>query len=550
MKAELTEQKLRGGYYTPKPIADFITKWGIDSKDVKVLEPSCGDGNFLESIVGRFQDLGTSNEEISRNFNGIEFDFEEAQKSINRIDKLGISNENKAVINGDFFTYCNQFLKEERKFDVVMGNPPFIRYQNFIEEHRVPAFEIMNAAGLKPNRLTNSWVPFLIASSVLLNDTGKLGMIIPAELFQVGYAAQTREFLSNFYSKITIVTFKKLVFPDIQQEVILLLCEKNGSDKSGIKVVELEDVDELNDFDVTDLSLLELKPIDHASEKWTKYFLTTEEILTLRKLREHPNVTKSGDAIDVDVGIVTGLNEFFVLKEQKMKEKNLEKFTQKIVTRSAHLEGAIFSNEDWMGNVEKQYPTVLFSPPALPLDEQPDETKEYILLGENNGVNKGYKCRIRKNWYIVPSVWIPEAFMLRQVHGYPKIIVNEANATCTDTIHRVRFLNGHNGKKVAAAFTNSLTFAFSEVTGRSYGGGVLTFEPSEAENLPLPLIGAENLDITLIDELLRKNDIEAVLDITDKVLLIDGLGLSAEEAQNLRNIWKKMRDRRINRKKK
>ena len=550
MKAELTEQKLRGGYYTPKPITDFITKWGINSKDLKVLEPSCGDGNFLESVVERFQELEVTNTVISRNLNGIEFDAKEAEKSIIRLNSLGISNENGTVINGDFFSYCNKFLSEERKFDVVMGNPPFIRYQNFMEEHRVLAFEIMKTAGLKPNRLTNSWVPFLIASSMLLNDNGKLGMIIPAELFQVSYAAQTREFLSNYFSKITIVTFKKLVFPDIQQEVILLLCEKNGSDKSGIKVVELDGIDDLSNYDVSDLSLLELKPIDHSSEKWTKYYLTTEEILTLRKLREHPNITKSGDVIDVDVGIVTGLNEFFVLNENKVKDKNLSSFTQKIVTRSAHLEGAIFNEEDWNKNVMNQYPTALFSPPSLPFEEQPMETKEYISLGEQEGVNKGYKCRIRKNWYIVPSVWIPDAFMLRQVHKYPKIIVNKANATCTDTVHRVRFLGDYNGKQVAAAFTNSLTFAFSEVTGRSYGGGVLTFEPSEAENLPLPLMGSENLDLDLIDELIRKNDIDAVLDITDKVLLVDGLGLSSDEVLKLRNMWEKLRDRRINRKKK
>lgn len=549
MKAEITEQKLRGGYYTPKPITDFITKWGINSNKISVLEPSCGDGNFIESIIERLKKMNALNEEITENLQGIEFDPQEAAKTIARINELGISNRNNLIRNDDFFNYYNQIFEENKKFDVVVGNPPFIRYQNFMEEHRIPAFEIMNTAGLSPNRLTNSWVPFLIASSLLLKDSGKLGMVIPAELFQVGYATQTREFLSTFYSKITIITFKKLVFPDIQQEVILLLCEKSKEEHSGIKVIELDDMSDLDSLDVSDLSLLELKPIDHASEKWTKYFLTTDEILTLRKLREHPKLIMSGDAIDVDVGIVTGLNSFFVLNEQTMKEQKLEKYTQKIVTRSAHLEGAIFSENDWNKNVTKQYPTVLFSPPAIPLNEQPDETKKYIHLGESIGANKGYKCRIRKNWYVVPSVWVPEAFMLRQVHGYPKIIINNANATCTDTIHRVRFLNGYEGSQVAAAFTNSLTFAFSEVTGRSYGGGVLTFEPSEAENLPLPLMGAEKLDLKLIDKLLRDNNIEAVLDITDKILLIDGLGLSKDEVSKIRNVWTKMRDRRLNRKK-
>ena len=178
----------------------------------------------------------------------------------------------------------------------------------------------------------------------------------------------------------------------------------------------------------------------------------------------------------------------------------------------------------------------------------PDKLKEYISSGEEKGLNKGYKCRIRNRWYVVPSVWVPHAFMLRQVHHYPKIILNDADATCTDTIHRVKLRNGTSAKTVAAAFLNSLTFAFSEVIGRSYGGGVLELEPNEAEKIPLPLVGADALDLNELDSLLRVNDIDAVLDITDDVLLRRGMGLSVEETQMLRTIWQKLRDRRINRK--
>jgi adenine-specific DNA-methyltransferase len=97
---------------------------------------------------------------------------------------------------------------------------------------------------------------------------------------------------------------------------------------------------------------------------------------------------------------------------------------------------------------------------------------------------------------------------------------------------------------------NVLTFAFAEVTGRGYGGGVLTFEPSEAERLPLPLAGAENLDLEDFDRLLRADGIEAVLARTDEILLKRGLGLSCQEVKMLHTIWTKLRDRRILRKRK
>lgn len=64
----------------------------------------------------------------------------------------------------------------------------------------------------------------------------------------------------------------------------------------------------------------------------------------------------------------------------------------------------------------------------------------------------------------------------------------------------------------------------------------------------IPLTGAEELDMNTIDEKVRKNDIEAVLDVSDRILLVKELGLSSYETKMLRGIWEKLRDRRIKRK--
>ena len=164
------------------------------------------------------------------------------------------------VTTGDFFSICRRrWLPSQssdlqrglfdgasdpihgRRFDVVVGNPPFIRYQNFPEVHRIGAFEIMREVGLQPNGLTNAWAPFLVAGVRLLNEGGRLAMVIPAELFQVGYAAAIREYLSHAAMSFTIVTFKRLVFDGIQQEIVLLLGEKIApgarSQDGGIRVV-------------------------------------------------------------------------------------------------------------------------------------------------------------------------------------------------------------------------------------------------------------------------------------------------------------------------
>jgi adenine-specific DNA-methyltransferase len=547
-KAAPSYQKLRGGYYTPQAIADFLAAWAVQSPNAHVLEPSCGDGVVLNAGLETLLSQGASKAEAARLVHGVEIDGEEAQKARQRLLNTAGYLDPSAVQNGDFFAYCNDHLNNKRFFDAIIGNPPFVRYQNFPEEQRKPAFELMHLAGMRPTKLTNAWVPFLVASSFLLKPHGRLAMVLPAEVLQVNYAAELRRFLSDFYNKLTLITFKRLVFEGLQQEVILLLGERNGGGRTGIRVMELTDIKDLVSYKHTDFSHNELKPLDHSKEKWTQYFLTKKEIELLRTLKAHPLLTRAGDVIDVDVGIVTGGNDFFVLNNEQIKNASIEPSqTQRIVARSAHLKGVLFTSKDWQLNAEKAFPSFLLDIPDVPYENLPVKLQDYVKTGEEAGFHTKYKCRIRPRWYVVPSVWAPAAFMLRQIHAYPKLILNTAGATSTDTIHRVRLINGVNGKVVTAAFLNSLTFAFAEVIGRSYGGGVLELEPNEAENIPLPLAGAEDLDFMEIHNALLRDDIDSVLNMTDDVLLIKGLGLSARDVRSVRSIWEKLRDRRINR---
>lgn len=544
---ELTEnlsaQKLRGGYYTPKLISEFICKWGINEETYNVLEPSCGDGVFIESALKRFNSLNIKGEELQGRVKGIELINEEAYKADKKTKEFGIKN---AIVNSDFFHYTKKNI--DKKYDLIIGNPPFIRYQNFPEEHREIAIEMMRQLGLKPNRLTNIWVPFLVISASLLNDKGKLGMVIPAELFQVQYAGETRIFLSKFFERITIVTFKKLVFKGIQQEVVLLLCEKKVKHSKGIRVLECEDLDDLEFLDFAKINNFDIKPIDHSTEKWTKYFLNVKEINLLKRLKNDERIISCEEVFDTNVGLVTGRNEFFMLNKQQVEKWNLEEFTIPVASRSNQLKGLSFSEKDFLEISEEQKSVYLFLPPDVDFKELPKVCQEYIKYGEEEGFNRGYKTRIRKRWYITPSRWVPDGFALRQVGGYTKIILNETGASSTDTIHRVKFVEGVNKKIAAVSFLNSLTLAYSEVTGRSYGGGVLTFEPSEMRELKIPIFEGINIDFSRVDTLMRQQKIEEVLDIVDEILLIDYHGFTRDEVMQLRNIWKKLSQRRNNRK--
>lgn len=130
-------------------------------------------------------------------------------------------------------------------WDGVAGNPPYIRFGNWASEQRDPALELMRRVGLRPTKLTNAWVPFVVASTTLARDGGRVGLVVPAELLQVTYAAQLREFLLSRYREITLVTFERLVFDGILQEVVLF-CGVVGPGPAHIRTVRLGDANDLN----------------------------------------------------------------------------------------------------------------------------------------------------------------------------------------------------------------------------------------------------------------------------------------------------------------
>lgn len=528
-----SKEKLRGGFYTPEPIASFILKWAFNGNEsLDILEPSCGDGVFLEEIQkGNYQ---------YNTVTAIEYDEIEAKKS------KKISLPKSKIINADFHEFC---INTTERFDLIVGNPPYIRYQYFNKEQQTYASEIFGRANLKYSKLTNAWVSFLVGSSLLLKEEGKIGFVVPAEILQVTYAQTLREFLARFYNKINIVSFQKLVFPDIQQEVVLLLCEKNKTSSHLIEHIELRDAEELQDLDITKLKSPK-KRIDFKSNKWTFYFLDQQEIDFLENLQKQQQIPKLGKYAKVEVGITTGSNPFFTVPLSIVNFYNLDKYAKPLVGRSVQVPSAIFTEEDWNKNRAMEARTHLLTFPKMADLNGSWGAKDYITSGEKQKINEGYKCRIRDEWQIVPSLRISDALFIRRNNLYPKLIINEAQAYTTDTMHRVSIKPNVEIKALTASYYNSLSLAFSEICGRSHGGGVLELMPNEVEEILLPY-DVKNADLLpIIDKMIRaKKDISEILKITNQKILKENFGFSNSEIELADNIWKKLSKRRLNRNK-
>jgi adenine-specific DNA-methyltransferase len=101
----MNKQKLLGSIYTPSIIAESIVNWAIRKGDDKVLDPSSGEGVFLELSKKKLNELGSKKVNVV----GVDIDEQVAKKT--------------GAIHSDFFKWVNT----DEKTDVIVGNPPYVR---------------------------------------------------------------------------------------------------------------------------------------------------------------------------------------------------------------------------------------------------------------------------------------------------------------------------------------------------------------------------------------------------------------------------------------
>ena len=118
-------------------------------------------------------------------------------------------------------------------------------------------------------------------------------------------------------------------------------------------------------------------------------------------------------------------------------------------------------------------------------------------------------------------------------------------------MHKMKFLEGVVPERVVLSYYNSISFAFAELCGRSYGGGVLEILPGELGNIYVPVLDSVPIKkirqiLKRVDEIIRNADnIELALDIVDEQILCDCLYVEKNVVAEARSIWHQMQTRRL-----
>lgn len=532
-----SEQKLRGGYYTPEDLATYIAKWVSKNSPKNILEPSCGDGIFVKAF---------HNIDYTENlcFHGFELFDSEVEKARKKASQFKI----KATIKcADFLDHAIELMATGKaEYDAVVGNPPFIRYQYLPQKAQEKSEIIFKNEYLKFTKHTNAWVPFVIASIKTLRPGGRLGMILPSEIIHVMHAQSLRTYLGQQCSKLLIIDPEEIWFEGTLQGAIILFAEKkqNVKDHSyGLGIHKVVGKDFLREDPESAFENTPRINGETVEGKWTQALLTNEERSIYKSLLELDDVHKFNDIAKVDVGIVTGANKFFLVSDEVVHEYDLAAFAHPMFGRSEHCRGLIYDEKQHLENVKKGNPTN-FIYIRDELTKLPEKVREYIALGESEKLHTRYKCRIRKPWYTVPSVYSTKIGMLKRSHDVPKLILNTVEAYTTDTAYRITAKESIDADKLVFCFVTALTALSAELEGRHYGGGVLELVPSEIEELAVAYPKKLNeFDLTALNDVYKVDSAPEILECQSRIVL-GALGVNADQQKILLSAWKRLKNRR------
>lgn len=535
------QRKARGAFFTPLEVSRFIADWAIRAPRDRVLEPSCGDAAFLLPAIDRLDALGAPAHALPEQVEGIDIHAPSLEEAGARLASAGFG---ATLTVGNFFD-----RPSEPSYDAVIGNPPFVRYQDFSGEARAKGARTALAQGVRLTGLASSWAAFTIHAAAFLKDDGRLGLVLPAELLSVNYAAPVRRFLMRRFSRVRLILFEQLLFPGVLTEVVLLLAEGRGSTDS-FEVHQVQDAAALAGLDAA-LPRRGFVPV--ADEKWTSALLPSGALEIYRGATIGGGFARLADWGETYLGAVTGNNGFFTLSAADARQHELGEADLLRISPPGgrHLRGLTFADAAWREQAEKGASCFLFAPRGPELSSA---ARAYIALGEQTGVPDAYKCKVWAPWWRVPLVAQPDLFFAYMSHERPRFVANEAKCQVLNSLYGVKLMPGLRTlgqATVPVASLNTLTLLGSEIVGRAYGGGLLKHEPKEADLLPLPsaelMREAEGGLRALAPQLavaLRGDDLGRAVDLVDAVVLKRHLGLSVASIEEIRRAREAMFERR------
>jgi adenine-specific DNA-methyltransferase len=556
----LALRKARGAFFTPPAIADYLAEWAVEGDPVAtVMDPTCGEAVFLEAAGRRLADLGATQGQLREQIFGVDLHEASVEASAALLRAQGLDG---SFTVSDFFALSAPGKLDARLplVDAIIGNPPFVRYQEHVGRERKQAQLAALEQGVRLSGLASSWAALVVHACGFLKPEGRLAMVLPTELLYTGYAEPVRAWLKRRFKAVHLVTFERLQFADATEKVVLVLARGSGG-CNAFSLVPVEDAEDLRSIRMFGPMHLNVAPPPKG--KWTDLLLPVEQRQAFDRVVERHFVPLASYGSPT-LGTVTGANDYFCISEATRVEYGIdERHLLKISPPGTkHFRGTNFSKRDWEQLRDEGSLVWMLQP----RDEQPgwlDASENaglaaYLRHGLEISVNEAYKCQVRTAWYKPPAAAPPDLFFTYMSHRYPRLITNAAGAGFVNSMHGVT-LSGKAPSEAKRALPflmlSAATMLGAEIHGRSYGGGILKMEPREAAELPVPrpevLIEAWRRikpDRAKLERQLERGLWTGVAKHVDEALLVGACGLPGGEVQQLHEAGQELRRTRIGRK--
>jgi methylase of polypeptide subunit release factors len=349
------KRKEQGIYYTPKFIVDYIVKNTLgekleeiksvnDLKKIKILDPACGSGSFLtrvlEEMNNKYKDFGnpgnqyTKTEILLNNIYGVDLDSQatelaklnllldtlDEKAKLPTIKNIRVGNSLISGSDEELEKYFGKNFRDKKPFnweeefggggfDVIIGNPPYIRNRELDEKDK----EFFNKIYYSSSGQYDIYQLFFERSISLLKEDGFLGFITSNKYAIADYGKKLREFILDNCKVVSIVDVSNLqVFKDASTYPYIIILQKNKNNSGHkIKGYKIESEDNLFNNEVI-INQDEIKNSD------TKNFVIKEEMKFLKDI-ENKSV-KLGEIATIKETIHTGNVRKKLIADEKIDE--------------------------------------------------------------------------------------------------------------------------------------------------------------------------------------------------------------------------------------